>query len=62
MTRAKKIITAFQLLGLAGFFVILSAANESASILTNLLTAAIGVFMMLVARMTCVYIRNLRRK
>lgn len=62
MTRAKKIITAFQLLGLLGFFVILSAANEAASMDVNLSTLATGLFMMLVSWMACVYIRSLRRK
>ena len=62
MTRAKKIITAFQLLGLLGFFVIIGAANESASIATNIGTFATGLFMVLVSRVMCVYIRDLRRK
>lgn len=62
MTRAKKIITAFQLLGLLGFFVILSAVNDSARIEENILTAFVGFLMIAVARVACVYIRSLRRK
>jgi hypothetical protein len=62
MTRAKIIITAFQLLGLLGFFVILSAVNEHARIEENILTALTGVVMVMVARVVCVYIRSLRRK
>jgi hypothetical protein len=62
MTRAKIIITAFQLLGLLGFFVILSAVNEHARIEENILTALTGVVMVMVARVACVYIRSLRRK
>ena len=62
MTRAKKIITAFQLFGLLGFFVILGSANDSASIETNILTAFVGFVMISVASVACVYIRSLRRK
>jgi hypothetical protein len=62
MTRAKIIITAFQLLGLLGFFVILSAVNEHARIEENILTALTGVVMVMVARVVCVYIRAIGRK
>lgn len=57
MTRAKLLITIFQMFGLLGFFVILGAANENASIETNILTAIAGVIMVLIARVVCVYIR-----
>lgn len=62
MTRAKKIITAFQLLGLLGFFVILSAVNDSARIETNILTAVVGFVMIAIARVVCMYIRAIGRK
>lgn len=62
MTRAKLLITIFQMFGLIGFFVILSAVNEQARLEQNLLTALTGVVMVMVARVVCVYIRSLRRK
>jgi hypothetical protein len=62
MTRAKLLIAIFQMFGLLGFFVILSAANEHASIEQNLLTALTGVVMVMVARVVCMYIRAIGRE
>lgn len=62
MKRAKKIIRFFEALQIIGLLVLFCSASESASIETNIITAATGAFMVGIGKAMCWYVKELGRK